>query len=240
MIFKIFTPKPLIADHLKLSDAEARVEQKLSEITQHDLRKRIPIVAIDDQEFPPEINLRNSGFSIQTLSDINRITDVDSYQIVLCDLNDIGTNLSPESQGAYVIEEIKSKYPDKVVIAYTAASVNSKLFIKARSVADEYVKKDITIEKWRDLLDEKIKFLSNPIKVWKNERKRLLDHGMELQDLIKIEQILLKNLDNGKDVIKEAINIETGNTSSATWKGEISRFLLSKTFDYAFDYLVKT
>lgn len=239
MIFGMLKKKTSNSEYLKLSDAELKVEQKLSEITPHDLRKKIPIVAIDDQEFPPEINLRNSGFSIQTLSDINRITDVEQYQIVLCDLNDIGSNLSPESQGAYVIEEIKSKYPDKIVIAYTAASLNSKLLTKARSVADDYVKKDITIEKWRDVLDEKIKYLSNPIKVWKSERKRLLDHGIELQELLRIEQILLRNLDNGKETIKDAINHEAQNASSATWKGEISRFLLSKTFDYAFDYLIK-
>ena len=213
------------------------INRRLSNIPPHDLRKKINIVAIDDREFPPENNLRNSGFLIQVLNDIKNISEIENFQIILCDLNDIGVNLSPDTQGAYVIEEIKSKYPDKIVIAYTAASLSSKIFQKARQHSDDYLKKDSSIEKWRDLLDEKIKILANPIEAWKAERIRLLNLGMELQELILIEQAFLSNTFKDKESLEKAIKAEVEN--SIHWKGEITRFLLSKSLDFAFSYITK-
>ena len=202
-----------------------------------ELRKKIPIVAIDDHGFPPEKNLINSGFLIETLSDIQRISDIEKYQIILCDVNGIGSALSSETQGAYVIEEIKATHPDKVVIAYTAGSTTSKLVIRARAAADHYIKKDASVEEWRDLLDGVIKSLCNPIDVWRKTRLRLLSSGIELQDLLALEQALLQNLGNGKDVVRSAVNKEVQKTASSSWKGEVSRFLVSKAFDFAFEYI---
>lgn len=204
-----------------------------------ELRKKIPIVAIDDQNFPPEKNLKNSGFLIETLSDIQRISDIEKYQIILCDVNGIGSALSENTQGAYVIEEIKSAYPDKIVIAYTAGSTNARLVKQARAAANHYIKKDENIEEWRNLLDEFIKSLCNPIYVWKEERIRLLRAGIELDDLMRLEQTLLGNLGKGKDHIRSALNQEVGEADATSWKGEITRFLASKIFDLAFAYIIK-
>ena len=148
-------------------------------------------------------------------------------------------DLSPDSQGAYVIEEIKSKYPEKVVIAYTAASLNSKLLNKARQTADAYVKKDISIDKWRDILDEQIKLLANPIHTWKAERIRLMDLGMELQELIPIEQAFLRNIFKDKESLTQAINAEIEKIEPPSWAAEVSRFLLSKSLDFAIAYITK-
>ena len=204
-----------------------------------DLRKKIPIVAIDDQVFLPEKNLKNSGFIIETLTDIQRITDIENYQIILCDVNGIGSSLSVDTQGAYVIEEIKSTYPDKIVIAYTAGSAASKLVIRARSAADFYIKKDASVEDWRNLLDEVIKSLCNPIVTWKKTRIRLLDAGIELQELIKLEQALLQSLGNGKDSVRTALNNQASSVEASPWKSEVTQFLLSKAFDLAFAYVNK-
>jgi DNA-binding NtrC family response regulator len=183
--------------------------------------------------------LKNSGFLIETLSDIQRIPDVEKYQIILCDVNNVGSALSENTQGAYVIEEIKSTYPDKVVIAYTAGSTSAKLVSRARKAADRYIKKDATIEAWRDLLDEEVKSLCNPIDVWKKTRIRLLAAGIELQDLMKLEQALLENLGKGKDSVRSAIQHEVKTADASSWKGEVSQFLVSKAFDLAFEYFVK-
>lgn len=204
-----------------------------------ELRKQIPIVAIDDQIFLPEKNLKNSGFSIETLADIQRITDIERYQIILCDVNGIGSALSDSTQGAYVIEEIKSTYPEKIVIAYTAGSAASKLVVRARASADRYIKKDASIEEWRDLLDDVIKSLCNPIDVWKKTRIRLLNAGIELEDLIKLEQALLSSLGTGNHNVRNALNQEAASSATASWKSEISRFMVSKAFDLAFGYVFK-
>lgn len=234
-----FSVKNKTPEILKISDLEILVKKNLHNTTPHQLRKKINIVAIDDREFPPENNLRNSGFLIQVLNDIKNVSEVENFHIILCDLNNIGTDLSVDTQGAYVIEEIKSRYPEKIVIAYTAASVSSRLLSKAREYSDGYVKKDISIDEWRDLLDEKIRGLANPIEAWKAERIRLLTLGMELHELMPIEQAFLSNISKDKESLKTAVESEVKKQNSNNWNGEITRFLLSKSLDFAFDYLIK-
>lgn len=224
---------------LTLREAEVKFLSSGALKSSMDLRKKIPIVAIDDQVFLPEKNLKNSGFSIETLADIQRIPDVEKYQVILCDVNGIGSALSESTQGAYVIEEIKSTYPDKVVIAYTAGSAASKLVIRARASADQYIKKDASVEEWRDLLDGVIKSLCNPIEVWKKTRIRLLNAGIELADLMKLEQALLVNLGKGNESIRSALNHETASAEASSWKGEVAQFVVSKAFDLAFGYMIK-
>lgn len=222
-----------------LHEAETRFARSGLLASPPELRKKIPILAIDDQNFPPQNNLANSGFKIETFSDIQRISDVEPYAIVLCDVNGVGANLSTDTQGAYVIEEIKKTYPDKVVIAYTAGSAMSKLVTSAKANADRYIRKDASIEEWRDLLDQVIRDFCNPIVVWKKQRLRLLNAGIDLQELLQIEQALVKNLGKGRDNIKSAIEEKTklsGGAPSA-WKKEVTGFLASKGFDFAFEYI---
>lgn len=230
-----FRPKPPLTLHA----AEVKFLSSGALKSPVDLRNKIPIVAIDDQVFLPERNLKNSGFSIETLADIQRIPDVEKYQVILCDVNGVGSALSENTQGAYVIEEIKSTYPDKIVIAYTAGSAASKLVSRARASADRYIKKDASVEEWRDLLDDVIKSLCNPIDVWKKTRIRLLNAGIELEDLMKLEQALLANLGKGNDSIRTALKQETDSAEASSWKGEVARFVLSKAFDLAFGYIIK-
>lgn len=222
-----------------LQSAEVRFQHSGAILSIAELRKKIPIVAIDDKLFPPEKNLQNSGFLIETLSDIQRISDIEKFQIILCDVNGIGSALSASTQGAYVIEEIKSLYPDKVVIAYTAGSAASKLVIRAKDAADLYLKKDASVEEWRDLLDDQIKSLCNPISVWRKTRLRLLNSGIELQELLSLEQALLQNLGKGKESVRSAVNDELSNSTGSPWKSEASQFLVSKAFDLAFEYIIK-
>lgn len=221
-----------------LNSAEQRFNKAGLLASAVDLRKKIPIIAIDDQNFPPQTNLANSGFKIETFSDIQRISDVEKFSIVLCDVNGVGTNLATDTQGAYVIEEIKKKYPEKIVVAYTAGSALSKVVNKARASADDYIRKDASIEEWRDLLDREIKDICNPIIVWKKTRLRLLSAGIELQELLEIEQALIKNLGKGSQSIKDAVLARSGKAEngSGAWKKEVASFVASKAFDFAFEY----
>jgi DNA-binding NarL/FixJ family response regulator len=165
---------------------------------------------------------------------------VEPFSIILCDLNGVGTSLSVETQGAYVIEEIKAQYPDKIVIAYTATPSSSKLAKRAQIAADGYLRKDATIEEWRDLLDSKIKYLSNPIEVWKALRLRLLTKNIELSELIRLEQIVLKNINHDVKTTKAALESELKRIdTSSPWKPVLTKFIESKTFELAFYALSK-
>jgi len=154
-------------------------------------------------------------------------------------VNGVGTDLSASTQGAYIIDEIKKSYPEKVVIAYTAGSSQSKLVNLAKQRADFDLRKDASVEEWRDLLDEIVKDICNPISTWKKERIRLLNSGVELGDLVKIESALLENLGKGSGNVRSAIaksSRDAGDGKTA-WGREIGLFLASKSFDLAFGYV---
>ncbi|WP_321386759.1 hypothetical protein [Alcaligenes phenolicus] len=231
-MFNFFKAQPL-----SLREVEATYTRTIAMASAGDLRKRVEIVAIDDQVFYPEANLRNAGFNIITKTDIQHIPEVAPYPIILCDVNGIGTHLNPDGQGAYVIQEIKTNYPEKIVIAYTAGGLNQTIVRQAKLMSDGYLRKDDSIDDWRNLLDSQIKIVLNPIETWKSLRIRLLQKEIELEDLMALEQAVLKNVKSGGEITKEAVkNVLGGQVSSSPWKAEVVRFIASKSFDLAFSF----
>ena len=143
----------------------------------HEIRKITPIAVIDDMDFYPMRNLTNNDFNCRHFRDIPNLDMVRDFPIVLVDLLGIGLELNPVSQGAHVIREIKSRFPDKYVIAYTGGA-DQQLLAPSVSAADQFTHKDTSIDDWCALLDEAIGVVKNPILMWKKLRHKLLDEGV--------------------------------------------------------------
>lgn len=141
-------------------------------------------------------------------------------------------------QGAYLIEEIKRNYPEKAVIAFTGGSANSNISRRAELAADDYLRKDASIEDWRDVLDKHIRNLSDPIYVWQQLRNRLVRAEVAPIDLMKLEHAYVSMIKNGAEETKEAIR-KASDSSSAdpVIKKEIINFIASKSFDLVFEGL---
>src|SRR4051794_31910382 len=75
-------------------------------------RKLIRIAVIDDNIFAPHRNLENMEYNIDFLGDVTAIQKLTPYQIVLCDLQGVGTALDAKKQGAFLIREIKKNFPE--------------------------------------------------------------------------------------------------------------------------------
>ncbi|MDH2919091.1 MAG: response regulator [Sideroxydans sp.] len=232
-MFVLCIPKPK-----SIADLEAN-----KDITQNlrppaDLRKSVAIAVVDDKPFEPEHNLRNNNFQITTFSDVNRIDQLSDFPIVLCDLQGVGVHLSKDMQGAYLIEEVKRNYPEKAVIAFTGGSANSNISRRANIAADGNLRKDASIEEWREILDKHIARLSNPIEVWKQFRMRLVIAGITPLELLKIEHSYVSNIAAGPDATKKALEVLSNKSSSSGGvKKEIASFVTSKAFDLLFEAL---
>lgn len=201
-----------------------------------ELRKSIKIAVIDDQPFAPEHNLKNNQFQIVTYTDIHNVTQILEYPIILCDLQGVGLQLANDMQGAYLIEEIKRNYPEKAVIAFTGGSANSNISRRAELAADDYLKKDASIEDWRDILDKHIGNLSDPVYIWKQLRVRLVKAEIAPLELMKLEHAYVSSINSGATVTKNAIqraSISSG--SNPVIKKEILNFVTSKAFDLIFE-----
>ncbi len=232
-MFVFCFPKPL-----SLNDLQRDKKMATRLRSPADLRRLIKIAVIDDQPFAPEHNLKNNQFQIATYTDIHKVEQVEDYPIVLCDLQGVGLQLASDMQGAYLIEEIKRNYPEKAVIAFTGGATNSNMSKRAFAAADDYLKKDASIEDWRDVLDKHIRNLSDPIFVWRQLRVRLIKAEVTPLELLKLEHAYVSSIKSGAQVTKAAMQ-EASNSSGADpmVKKEIAKFISSKAFDLVFEAL---
>lgn len=150
-------------------------------------RNEVPIAVIDDEDFRYKGMLTRSNFHIRQYDDINDVRDVSDYAIILCDIEGVGDKFGSEYEGAYIIKEIKRKYPNKIVVAYSAHSFNpdyNKFFDKA----DFVFNKDRGFDKWEESLSEAIKIATDPIDQWEKIRDYMLEKGIPLYTIFKLEQ----------------------------------------------------
>src|SRR6266567_4331143 len=101
------------------SELKADSFQHASTKTARERRSLVSICVIDDNPFEPRRNLENVGYKITYLGDVNTIDVTTPHHIVLCDLQGVALELDNKKQGAFLIREIKTNYPEKYVVAYT-------------------------------------------------------------------------------------------------------------------------
>ncbi|MEH7827531.1 hypothetical protein [Gemmobacter denitrificans] len=170
------------------------IKSKKVEFKRNDLRGKIKIAVIDDDSFKPRPNLENYGFQFDELQDIKSIEKISKYDIVICDLMDVGTNFDSAIGGASIIGEIKRNYPSKYVIAYTGARANSPESIAAKEYADAHVKKDTEITKLVSELDEAIDYSLDPYEKWIITRQGLIDLDVDLREVVKLEDAYVQSV----------------------------------------------
>lgn len=187
-----------------------------------DLRKRIDILVIDDEDFTPYNFLINNNFRLTYKKDIDNVRDVSEYPIILCDIRGVGKQLSNSYEGAFLIKEIKKNYPSKRVIAYTASQYDPT-YNQYLEYADELVQKGLALEDWLKLLDEQIEKTIDPIFQWNNLRKKLLSKHVATIDVAKLESLFVDSYKKGKFDSFE----DTANKMSGDVKGIVLEFLSS-------------
>lgn len=160
----------------------------LQNMTIAELRNKVEILVIDDQDFAAEEYLIKNGFRIVHKRDIDNIRDVSAYAVVLCDIRGVGKNLGSTKEGAFVIKEIKAHYPAKQVIAYTGSSYDPA-YNEYMNLADAVISKGISIEDWTALVDEQIQKAVDPIYQWERLRKHLLECGVSTAYVAKLETV---------------------------------------------------
>lgn len=163
-----------------------------------DRRSLIKIGIIDDAPFPYRENLENMGYKIEILGDPQSIVSTQSSHVVLCDLQGVGLRIDPTKQGAFIINEIKRNYPEKMVIAYTGGGMNLAITRDALKSADNFIKKDAPIDDWREVLDSAILSMLDPAKVWNRQRIKLFERGIDTYSILKIEDSFVRSIAEGQ------------------------------------------
>lgn len=194
----------------------------LQDMTVAELRSKVEILVIDDQDFAAEEFLIRNGFRIMHKRDIDNIKDVSEYAVVLCDIRGVGKNLGSAKEGAFVIKEIKAYYPAKQVIGYTGSSYDP-VYNEYMNLADAVISKGISIEDWIALVDEQIQKAVDPIYQWKRLRKHLLECGVSTAYVAKLEDKYVTAI-KAKD-FKDLVKLAEGTNDKA--RGLIADFTAS-------------
>ena len=161
-------------------------------------RDRFKIAIIDDEDFVFLEELRKSGFDIRKYDDALDLQMFDSYPIIICDIKGVGKDFKSPMGGAFLIRELKKKYPLKAYAAYTGSTYDISIHNYLEGVS--IIKKDIEIDDWCIEIDNLIRNISDPKEVWLKIRDILLKEEVDLISLANLEDeyvdiILNKNGD---------------------------------------------
>ena len=150
-------------------------------------RQSVGICVIDDQPFAPQANLGNYGYRIQPLGDIKTVSEIEPYDLVLCDIMGVGQHFDTRLQGASIIAEMKRCHPEKFIVAYTGAALNQVAAREAAVGADDILKKDVDIEEWISVLDGYTAAVLDPKQVWERIRADLVQREIDTKHVLRLE-----------------------------------------------------
>ena len=137
-------------------------------------RARIPILVIDDGDFPYLEILRQNNFNITKVDDVTNVKQVAEYDVVLSDIRGVARSLGSRFEGAHLISEIRQAYPHKYIIAYTSTTFDPQ-YNSYLASADDMFSKDIDSD------------ASDPSTGWRWLRRRLLDAEVPLYRIMQLE-----------------------------------------------------
>lgn len=181
-------------------------------------KSNIEVAVLDDRPFAPREALLIHKFRVVELGpDIRSLDQIATYSIIVCDVDGVGKAFGSSLEGAHLVAEIRKAYPDKFIVAYTGLTYSLPM-TNALAAADKRLEKDAHIEVWVQTLEAGINEVLNPRSRWIRMRRALLERGLELVDILKLEQAfimsvrertphILANKANSLDITQEAKDI---------------------------------
>ena len=108
-----------------------------------ELKDKTRILFIDDRETDLVTALQNEGWRVKYMDDLDSYnnTDLIDSQIICCDINGVGIKLNVHGEGLGLVKAIKTKFPEKKIILYSAISSHD-IFDDAIDLVDKKLFKD--------------------------------------------------------------------------------------------------
>lgn len=156
-------------------------------------RNSVQIAIIENETFPPLEELRRHMFNITIFADIERISILNDFDIIITDIRGVGKHFGSKLEGAHLIEEIVKQYPNKYLIAYSASRFDMTLN-KYFNMCDQQRKKDTDVHEWTTTLDKAITDINDPIFQWEKTRRILIENSFPLEYISKIEKAFAKSV----------------------------------------------
>jgi CheY-like chemotaxis protein len=166
----------------------------------HARRRSIAVGVIDDGDLEVKPRLENLGFAVTKMDDVKHLAEIEHFHVLLVDVLGVGSSFGSEKQGAFLIQQIKQRYPNIIVVAYTASSPLNKHFREATTYADAHLPKDADIAEWTATLDAYVLELTDSKRLWYRYRRILISHDLDTLDILRVEDAFVRSLSRDRPV----------------------------------------
>jgi len=169
-----------------------------------EIRKRIKIVVIDDDEasFPTQL-LSANGYTIEWWDKVDdrnlERLEKNHYDIIILDINDIATPSISSNDGIGILERIKQVNPAQIVVAFSGQEfdIEKTHFFKK---ADDTLSKPVDFIKAKNLIDRIIDQKITLIYFWDALCRYLIKEGVKTKQIRKVEKELIGAIKNQRNV----------------------------------------
>ena len=169
------------------------------------------ILIIDDEKLSIEDTLRRIGYNVVWKSDIDVLTDVEDYYVIICDYKGIGLKFNNEFEGLNLIRLIKEKYPEKIVYLLSAADINPRAN-DCLKYANELVYKGEE-NKLIEYIQQDCSKLFNPRDRWIHYKSILKNKNIKEKDIFRLEHLYVQSFIKKKDILsKDSLFIKLENS----------------------------
>lgn len=182
-------------------------------------RENVKILIVDDETFLYYEELRNAKFNITKVDDIQDLLQAAMYPIIICDIKGVGKKFGSKKEGAYVVEELKKRYPFKQYAIYSGSMNQFGLMTFPQGVYP--INKDISVEEWAKNIDELIKKVTDPSEVWRTIRNYLMSEDVSLISIIRLESEYVDMVINHPDKLRYFPSDKRGHELSSDVRGVV-------------------
>ncbi len=173
----------------------------LMELNDKKMIESTKILIIDDDQLEIKDTLNRIGYNVVWKNDIDLLSDVEDYPIIICDNKGVGSKFSSEFEGLNLIKLIKEKYPDKIIYLLSAADINPKAnnYIK---YADEMVYKGEE-DKLIEYIKQDLNKLFNPRDRWLQYKSIIKNKGISEKEIFRLENLYVESFIQKRDILSK-------------------------------------
>lgn len=154
-------------------------------------RAELRIAVIDDEGFDKN-SLEKFGFTnIDIKESYGSLSDYKQYNLILCDVDGIGTNADPKKQGLAIAKELSDiYYPATVVAIYSGKELSKYEYENIPNV--EVIRKNISFAELAERIMQVSEILWRPKEIWAAIEGKLRKDRITNKDLAVFEDAFVR------------------------------------------------
>ena len=185
-------------------------------VYENNKRSFVKVCIIDDEGFIQLNSLNSLGYTqIDVLNNFNKMDDLISYDVILCDIDGIGKNIDQRKQGIAIAEQILINFPEKSLFIYSGKDPSEYGDIPNNI---EYIPKQTTAGELTKILDQKTTYVWNPVNAWDKMYHLLLSTNTDSKTIAMIEHNYVNSLIKNKNILSSISKSELFQRNDVVFK----------------------